>query len=127
MPVFAAKTKTTSGKRHQSRNVMIFSSPSWVPPISGEIPSSVPIGQFALDRNVRLPPQPHGRGPFVDAISGKWHPGNTLEARVDLLARALAKDLGWSPNEASPWDKVVAIYSLNTVSLFCPMDPECAQ
>lgn len=35
--------------------------------------------------------------------------------RADFLARALAKRLDFSPNEGVEWDKVVSIFSVNTV------------
>jgi hypothetical protein len=95
---------------------MVFSSPPWVPHTRGEIPDSVAVGEFVLDNNTRLPLQSAGKPPFLDAISGKSYSIETLRARVEWLARALARDLGWSPDKETPWDKVVAIHSLNTVS-----------
>lgn len=95
---------------------MIFSSPSWVPQISGAAPDTQTVGEFVLDPNSRLPLQTAGTPPFVDAISGKSYLIENLRERVELLARSLAQNLGWSPNAGDPWDKVVAIYSINTVS-----------
>jgi hypothetical protein len=96
---------------------MVFSSPSWVPPIRGEIPDSVPVGQLALGGNDDVAGRAgeDDKALFVDGISGESYSRNTLRRKVEWLASALAKDLGWSPNEGSPWDKVVAICSLNTV------------
>jgi hypothetical protein len=95
---------------------MIFSSASWTPQIRGVIPDTVTVGDFVLDPNSRLPLQAGGTPPFLDAISGKSYLIETLRERVEWLARSLARDLGWSPNVGTPWDKVVAIYSINTVS-----------
>ncbi|RDW67404.1 acyl--CoA ligase [Aspergillus mulundensis] len=97
---------------------MVFSSPSWVPQIPCEIPDSVPVGQFALEGNAKLPPQCGGKPPFVCAITGKSYSSKTVSDRVDFLSRALARELGWSPNEGSPEDKVVGIYSWNTLDFF---------
>ncbi|KAL4782887.1 hypothetical protein BJX76DRAFT_368806 [Aspergillus varians] len=97
---------------------MVFSSPSWVPQIPCEIPDSITVGQFALDGNAKLPPQCGGKPPFVDAITGKSYSTNTLLERVESLSRSLAQELGWSPNEGSPEDKVVGIYSWNTLDFF---------
>jgi hypothetical protein len=94
---------------------MVFSSPSWVPRIPCEIPDSIPVGQFALEGNTSLPPQCGGRPPFVCAITGKSYSTKVLVDRVEFLSRSLAQELGWSPNEGEPEDKVVGIYSWNTV------------
>lgn len=93
---------------------MVFTPPSWVPQITCEVPDSVPIGDFTLSGNSES--HAGGRPPLVDGITGKSYSLETLRERVDWTARGLAKELGWSPNEGSPWDKVVAINSLNTVS-----------
>ncbi|KAL2845911.1 hypothetical protein BJY01DRAFT_177131 [Aspergillus pseudoustus] len=97
---------------------MIFTSPSWVPEIPDEIPDTITVGDFALQANANLPPQCGGKAPFVDAITGKSYSTKNLLERVDWLSRSLAQELGWSPNEGSPEDKVVAIYSWNTLDFF---------
>jgi hypothetical protein len=95
---------------------MVFSSPAWVPPIPGEVPDSVPLSTFALSGSGDdVVSQDASRPLLVDGLSGKTFSRETLRQRVESLARALAQRLGWSPNEGSPWDKVVAIYSLNSV------------
>lgn len=38
-----------------------------------------------------------------------------VKERVDYLARGLAKELGWQPNQGSEWDKVVGVFSVNTL------------
>lgn len=78
-----------------------------------EVPDSVAVGDFVLGRNTA----PHDNALFVDAISGQSYTRKVLQSRVDCLARGLAQDFHWSPNTGSPWDKVVAIYCLNTVSI----------
>ncbi|KAL5334144.1 hypothetical protein BJX70DRAFT_30290 [Aspergillus crustosus] len=97
---------------------MIFSSPSWVPDIPIEIPDSITVGDFALQGNANLPPQCGGKHPFVDAITGKSYSPKALVERVDVLARALAQEFGWAPNEGEPEEKVVAVYSWNTLDFF---------
>ncbi|KAL4915860.1 hypothetical protein BDW62DRAFT_203312 [Aspergillus aurantiobrunneus] len=97
---------------------MVHSSPSWVPQIPCEIPDTTTVGQFALDGNASLPPQCGGKPPFVDGITGKSYSSKTLSERVEWLSRSLARELGWSPNEGAPEDKVVAIYSWNTLDFF---------
>ena len=64
----------------------------------------------------------HGRHPFKDSLnpftcglSGKTYSGKQMVERTDALARGLAKELGWQPNEGTEWDKVAGIFALNTV------------
>ncbi|KAL3482093.1 hypothetical protein BJX99DRAFT_82061 [Aspergillus californicus] len=97
---------------------MVFSSPAWVPQIPCEIPDSITVGEFALQGNANLPPQCGGKAPFVDAITGKSYSSKVLLERVEWLSRALSQELGWSPNEGAPEDKVVGIYSWNTLDFF---------
>lgn len=81
----------------------------------GEIPDSVPLGTFSLSGRDDVVGQDASRPLLVDGLSGKAFSRATLRQRVESLARALAQRLGWSPNEGSPWDKVVAIHGLNSV------------
>ena len=94
---------------------MVFSSPAWVPPIPGKIPDSVPLSTFSLSGSDDVVGQDASRPLLADGLSGKTFSRGVLRQRVESLARALAQRLGWSPNEGSPWDKVVAIHSLNSV------------
>ncbi len=97
------------------RRNMVFSNPAWVPPIPGEVPDSVPLSTFSLRGSDDVAGQDASRALLADGLSGKTFSRETLRQRVESLARALAQRLGWSPNEGSPWDKVVAIHSLNSV------------
>ncbi|GAM84984.1 hypothetical protein ANO11243_029870 [Dothideomycetidae sp. 11243] len=74
-----------------------------------------PVGELALNVHLALAKQHEVKPPFIDVMSGKaWH-AEEIRDRVDHLARVLAKQFGWQPNVGTPWDKVVAIYSYNTV------------
>jgi hypothetical protein len=55
------------------------------------------------------------RNPFTCGISGKTYTAQEMVDRTDLLARALAKEFGWQPNQGTEWDKVAGIFALNTV------------
>lgn len=57
------------------------------------------------------------RNPFTCGITGKTY--STIEAfqRREYLARALSKILGWAPNDGTPWEKVVGVFSFNNVSI----------
>ncbi len=56
------------------------------------------------------------RNPFTCGLTGKTYSVSEFFQRTDYLARALGKRMGWSPNEGTPWDKVIGVFSLNTVS-----------
>ena len=77
-----------------------------------EAPDWLTVGDFVLGTKGA----PGDKAPFVDPLSNQTYTIETLRLRVDHLARGLAEDLNWSPNEGSPWDKVVGVFSLNTVS-----------
>ena len=64
-----------------------------------------------------------GRQPFVKSkdpyqcgISGTTYSPKQVTQRVDFLSRAIAKRLGFQLNEGTEWDKVVGLFSMNTVS-----------
>jgi hypothetical protein len=56
------------------------------------------------------------RNPYTCGLTGKTYNPVEVKERVDFLSRAIAKRMGWKPNEGTPWDKVIAIFSFNTVS-----------
>lgn len=59
---------------------------------------------------------PKSRNPFTCGLTGATYTHSELFARSESLARALADIHQWSPDGDTPWDKVVCIYSLNSVS-----------
>ncbi|KAK0701266.1 hypothetical protein B0H67DRAFT_595721 [Lasiosphaeris hirsuta] len=97
---------------------MVFSSPDWVPDIPWEIPDSIPLSQFVLEGVKSASHQEATEALIVDGLSGKSYSRSDLHERVEWLAGGLSKELGWSTNKGSPWDKVAAIYSLNTIDFF---------
>lgn len=55
------------------------------------------------------------KNPFTDGLSGRTYSALELRERIDYLARALSKELGWKPDQGSEWDKCIAVFSLNTI------------
>lgn len=95
---------------------MVFHPPSW----SGENPpliDDVPICDFILDEKYGRPRLEDSKPPFICGITKKTYSAEEVVTRVDLLSRTLMNELGWAPNEGSEWDKVLAIFSLNSVSI----------
>lgn len=65
----------------------------------------------------------HGRTPFADSknpftcgLTGKTYGIDEIRQRVTHLSKAISKRLDFAPNEGTEWEKVVALFSLNTVS-----------
>jgi hypothetical protein len=95
---------------------MTFVPPSWVPQLPFDPPDSVPICDFMLDERYGRHPLGYSNDPFSCGLTGKTYSSLEVKERVDWLARGLAKELGFHPNQGSEWDKVIAVFSVNTVS-----------
>ena len=94
---------------------MVFLPHSW----AGNLPyppDDVSICDFMLNEKSGRLPFSNSRDPFTCGISGRTYSTAQVAQRVEALARALAKEFGWHPNKGSEWEKVVAIYSFNSVS-----------
>jgi hypothetical protein len=95
---------------------MVFTAPSWVPALPFDPPDSVAICDFMLEEHYGRHPLGYSKNPFTCGLTGKTYTSLEVRERVEYLARALAKELGWHPNQGSEWDKVIAVFSVNTVS-----------
>ncbi|KAL4880710.1 hypothetical protein BJY04DRAFT_207902 [Aspergillus karnatakaensis] len=94
---------------------MIFTPPEWGREMM-PIPESLPIYEFLLKRDSRqIYNITEGRATLTCAQSDKSYTLETIQERVDALSRSLGHELGWSPNEGSSWDKVIGIFSFNTI------------
>lgn len=94
---------------------MVFTPPAWVPKMPFDPPDSIPICDFMLDERYGRRPLEDSRPPFTCGLTGFGYTALQLKVRVDKLARALSKELGWQPNKGSEWDKVAGVFSVNTV------------
>lgn len=94
---------------------MPFYSPSWVPRLPFDPPKDVPISDFILQDKYGRYPRPDNRPAFTDGVSGKTYSFQDVKERVDLLARGLLKELGWSVNQGDEWSKTVGVFALNTI------------
>lgn len=86
-----------------------------LPPMPS-IPDNIPLCDFMFDER-------HGRRPYDESLdaytcglSGRKLSAHEQKERVELLSRALAKELHWRVNEGSESDKTVGVFALNTVS-----------
>ena len=94
---------------------MVFGPPAWVEKLPFDPPDSIPISEFMLNEAYGRHPLHHARPPFTCGISGAEYSAQEVHKRVEHLARALSKELGWQPNIGTEWDKVIGVFSLNTV------------
>ncbi|CAI6081990.1 unnamed protein product [Clonostachys chloroleuca] len=94
---------------------MVFSSPSWVPSLPIDPPDSIPISEFMQNEAYGRCPIAKSRDPFTCGITHRTYSTSEFFQRAEYLARAFAKHLQWQPNEGTPWEKVVAIFSFNTI------------
>ena len=94
---------------------MVFHAPQWVPQLAFDPPDNIPISEFMLDEKYGRYPLLHAKPPFTCGLSGVEYSALEVRDRVDMLARGLSKDLGWQPNRGTEWDKVMGVFSVNTV------------
>ncbi|KAL9119087.1 MAG: hypothetical protein Q9187_004358 [Circinaria calcarea] len=94
---------------------MVFTAPEWVPALPFEPFDSIPLCDFMLDERYGRQPLSESRPPFTCGLTGKEYSALEVRDRVDWLARGLSKELGWQPNVGTEWDKVIGVFSLNTI------------
>lgn len=94
---------------------MVFTSPSWVSELPFDPPDSIPISEFMFNEEYGRQPLRDSKPPFTCGLTGKEYSALEVRDRVDYLARALSKELGWQPNVGTEWDKVVGVFTVNTV------------
>lgn len=105
----------SEGKRSAPKlHIMPFHPPSWSPPLP-TIPDSVSVETFMFDENYGRYPLGYSNPPFTDGVTGKSYSALEVKERVEHLARALSRELGFHPDVGSEWDKVVGCFSLNTI------------
>ena len=95
---------------------MVFTAPAWVPKVDREPYDSIPTSEFMLNEEYGRQPFQHSLDPYTCGLSGKTYNCHELRTRVNDLAAALSKELGFHPNKGNEWEKVICIYSLNTVT-----------
>ena len=94
---------------------MVFLPPQWAPKLSHDPPDSIPVSDFMLNEQYGRYPLHLARQPFTCGLTGSGYSALEVRDRVNKLARALSEELGWGPNKGTEWDKVVGIFSVNTV------------
>ncbi|KAG5787061.1 hypothetical protein H9Q69_013865 [Fusarium xylarioides] len=93
---------------------MAFYPPSWVPNLP-EIPDSISVADFINTEKAGRRAFDKSKRPYTCGVTGTSRTAEDVALRVDFLARGLAKNVGFDPNDGTAWDRVVAIYALNTI------------
>ncbi|KAI5925713.1 hypothetical protein F4810DRAFT_717391 [Camillea tinctor] len=94
---------------------MVFTPPAWVPQLPFDPPDSIPIYEFWRDEKYGRLSLDKSRNPFTCGLTGQTYTNAEMSERLELLARSFAKRLGWHPAEDTPWDKVMCIFSFNSI------------
>ncbi|KAL2689425.1 hypothetical protein Neosp_003479 [[Neocosmospora] mangrovei] len=94
---------------------MVFLPPPSVPKLPFDPPDSITIPEFVFSDKYGRKPLARSRKPYTCGITGKSYTVSEVEEREKLLARALAKRLGYDLADHTEWDRVLALYSLNTI------------
>jgi hypothetical protein len=97
------------------RPIMVFSPPEWVPKLPFDPPDSIPISDFMLNEEYGRHPLAQSKPPFTCGITGTEYTALQVKDRVNFLARGLANEFGWHPNQGTEWEKVICVFSVNTV------------
>jgi len=86
------------------------------PTLPYDPPDSIAIADFVFNDKYRGCLSKSSKSPFTYGLSEKTFSTEDVKDRVDLFAKGLAKDLGWKPNTGTEWDKVLGVFSPNSVS-----------
>jgi hypothetical protein len=79
-------------------------------------PDSIPIAEFMRNEKYGRHPLAKSRNPFTCGLTGRTYSAAEFFHRSEALAKSLSERMSWNPNEGTAWDKVIGIFSLNTVS-----------
>lgn len=104
------------GASHTVTSSMVFGPPAWVPRLAAEIPGDLSIEQIMLDDKYGRQRLDKSLNPYTCGLTGKTYTIHEVKDRVDALARGLSKELAFEVNEGTEFDKVIAAFSVNTVS-----------
>jgi hypothetical protein len=78
-------------------------------------PDTVTIGDFMNTDDYGRYPLAKSRNSYTCGLSGKTYTALEIKQRVDHLARAISKTLDFEVNQGTEWEKVVGLFSVNTV------------
>ncbi|CAH0054955.1 unnamed protein product [Clonostachys solani] len=93
---------------------MVFHPPAWVPQLP-EIPDSITVGEFLSNERHGRYNLDLSRSPYTCGLTGKTYTARDVVDRTECIARSLARRLRFDPHDGTEWDRVVCLFSLNTI------------
>ncbi|KHN98708.1 secreted aspartic proteinase [Metarhizium album ARSEF 1941] len=113
-----AKSTPTKGRVSTQTRRTVYTVTS-CPPIDAAcvtaLPDSVTLEEFINKPGYGRHPIAESRDPYTCGITGLTRSVAQVARRTDHLARAIAEQLAFDPHEGTEWDRVVCLYSLNTI------------
>ncbi|KAL6872000.1 hypothetical protein J3F83DRAFT_733398 [Trichoderma novae-zelandiae] len=97
--------------------IMPFTTPSYVSKLPFDPPESTPIHEFLFGDEGKYGGHPiaDSLAPFTCGITGRSYSAAEVKNRIEWLSAALAADLGFEVNSGSEFDKVIGLFSVNTI------------
>lgn len=75
------------------------------------------IAEFIGNERFGRFPLAESRPPFICGITGRSFTATQVKERVDYLSRSISHLLGFNLTEETEWDRVIAVFSFNAVSM----------
>ncbi|KAI9163473.1 Acyl-CoA ligase AFT1-1 [Paramyrothecium foliicola] len=80
-----------------------------------DLPDSITIEEFMSNERWGRRAIASSRNPYTCGLTGRTFSAADVQRRTSHLARAIGKRLGFNPHEGTEWDRVVCLYSFNTI------------
>ena len=93
---------------------MVFYPPSWSAKLPS-IPDSVPLWEFLADERHGRVSHSRSRDPLTCGLSGASYSSGEVVKRTQHLSRALQRELQWDVTKSSELERVVCMFTFNTV------------
>ena len=68
-----------------------------------------------LDERHGRYPLKDSKPPFTCGLTGREYSAIEVRERVENLAKGLAQEFNWHPYKGTEWDKVIGVFTVNTV------------
>ncbi|KAK7429475.1 hypothetical protein QQZ08_004067 [Neonectria magnoliae] len=94
---------------------MVFLPPPWVPDLPMDPPDSISVAEFMSSEQYGRLLFSRSRNPYTCGLTGQTRSAEEIISREDYLARGIGQTLKFHPQRGLEWDKVVAVFSFNTV------------
>lgn len=80
-----------------------------------EIPDSITVEEFLREERYGRHALATSRNPYTCGQTGLSYTATEAVQRIEFVSRALAKRLRFDPNDGTEWERVVGVFSLNTI------------